>query len=107
MKIKVNEEKQTASLKGLTVDQLSVIHTLLSHVQLGNGTRASTAAFELLNAFEECEELYDLEDFAPDDNFAIDVAHDDDSISVWISSPMLVISSPDGYEDETQRTNSW
>jgi len=61
MKIKVNQEKQTVSLKGLTPVQFALIEQLLAHVRLGDGTYASEAAFEILTAIEECDELGGIE----------------------------------------------
>ena len=55
MKIKVNPNKETISIKGMTPMEFSVIETLLSHVRLGQSpydNGASDAAYEFLAAVE-------------------------------------------------------
>jgi hypothetical protein len=48
------------TLKGLTVDQLITINTLVSHVRLGQGTAGSQACYELGDLFES--EGFDLDE---------------------------------------------
>lgn len=49
MKIKTNLDNNTITLKGLTPVQFQLLHTLVSHVRLGDdGNEVREAAFEFL-----------------------------------------------------------
>lgn len=97
MKIKVNLDKETVSLKGLTPMQFSLIEQLLSHVRLGDGTEASEAAFELLNAIEAAEDL----DFIEKIEISIGATTDGhvEGLDLWMDSPTLVACEEDNDED--------
>lgn len=99
MKIKVNAEKQTVSLKGLTTLQFAVIEQLLLSVRLGDATAASDAAFEVLNAIERCEALDTID--LPTVEVSATTNGDIDDCEVWMTSPTLVVSSDiDCIDDE-------
>lgn len=97
MKIKVNEDTNTVSIKGLTSIQFGLIEALLSHVRLGDGTAASEAAFEMLNAFEQCEDLDDIDRVSIDIGATTDGNADD--IELWLNSPTLVACENDDGND--------
>jgi hypothetical protein len=86
MKIKVNVEKQTVSLKGLTPMQFGLIEQLLMQVCLGTGTEASEAAFEVLEAIECCEELEFIE---PTDIQIIATTEEAEGVTIEIDDPTL------------------
>lgn len=91
MKIKVNTKKQTITLKGLTPTQFGVIHGLLNHVRLGDGTPASDAVSDMFDATERCYELGDIE--VPP--VEVEATHDDcagGDIDVTISDPTLIVT---------------
>lgn len=88
MKVKANIENQTVSIKGMTPVQAALIEQLLSHVRLGDDTEASGAAFELLNAFEQCEDLDAIESVDIQLCATTDDQYDD--VSVWLTSPTLI-----------------
>lgn len=88
MKVKANIENQTVSIKGMTPVQAALIEQLLSHVRLGDNTEVSDAAYELLSAFERCDDLgliksVDIQLCATTDDQYEDV-------SVWLTSPTLI-----------------
>ena len=70
MKIKVNQDKQTVTIKGLSTLEFSVIEALLNHVRMGQEQwdgGASAVPFEFSRALEEAaEELsyLDLEEIS-------------------------------------------
>ena len=88
MKIKVNLEKETVSIKGLTPAQFALIETLLSHVRLGDGTEASEAAFDILNALDACEDLEFIEPI----EMSLGATTDGhiEGVDLWLDSPTLV-----------------
>jgi len=88
MKIKVNLEKETISIKGLTPLQFSLIEALLSHVRLGDSTNASEAAFEILNAIEQAEDLDFIEQVEIDIGATTDGQID--GLELWMTTPTLV-----------------
>ena len=65
MKIKVNKDKQTVSIKGLSTLEFSVIEALLNHVRLGQEAYdggASKVPFDFSQAVEKAfEDLIDLD----------------------------------------------
>jgi hypothetical protein len=97
MKIKVNLEKETVSIKGLTPVQFALIETLLSHVRLGDYTDASDAAFEILNAIEKEEDL----DFIEKVEISLGATTDGhvDGLDLWLDGPTLVACEEDSDED--------
>jgi hypothetical protein len=97
MKIKVNLENETVSIKGLTPVQFALIETLVSHVRLGDGTEASDAAFKILKAIEQEEDL----DFIEKVEISLGATTDDlvECLELWLDGPTLVACEEDSDED--------
>ena len=53
IKIKYNVNKNSWTIKGLTDDNMEVLHALLFHVRLGDSTDGSLIATDLALAFEQ------------------------------------------------------
>lgn len=98
MKIKVKMEKQLVTIKNLTAMQFSLIESLVSHVRLGDATEASSAAFEILQAIGQCEDL----DFVETVEMEVGATTDGhtDGIEVWLDGPTLVACEPSDAEDD-------
>lgn len=96
MKIKVNLDKETVSIKGLTPVQFSLIETLLAHVRLGDDTEASDAAFEILQAIDATEDL----DFVERIDIGLGATTDGnfDGVVLWMDGPTLVVCEEDFNE---------
>jgi hypothetical protein len=93
MKIKVNLEKETVSIKGLTPVQFGLIEALLSHVRLGDGTEASEAAFEILSAIEDADDL----DFFEHVEVSVGATTDGhvEGLDLYLDGPTLVACEED------------
>ncbi len=100
MKVKVKVEEQLVTLKNLTAVQFALIEQLLAHVRLGDCTRASNAAFEMLNAFDECDDLEFLE--MPEIEVNATTDGQVDGLDMWMESPTLVACESDPSCEYTQ-----
>jgi hypothetical protein len=89
MKVKVNTEKQTISIKGLSIEHYSLIRQLLWQVRLGDDTPASDAAYELIELFDGADEALELEPL--DVTIGATTSEEVDGLDLWIMDPMLVV----------------
>jgi hypothetical protein len=93
MKIKVNEDKQTISIKGLSILEFSVIETLLNHVRMGQEKwdgGASAVPFAFSQAVEEAfDGLVSLE--LPVVELSAVPSEEIEDLTIVISSPTLEV----------------
>lgn len=93
MKIKVNTEKETISIKGLTPVEFSVIEALLSHVRMGQTEDggASEVPFTFFNEVERnADELEALD--IPEVGLSATVSESDTgSVDATIPDPTLEV----------------
>ena len=93
MKIKVNLDKDTVSIKGMTPLQFAVIETIMSHVRLGQSPYdggASDAVYDFLNAVAEAQEQLD-EMVLPEIDFCAAPSEEIEGTCVMLDSPTLEV----------------
>ena len=98
MKVKVNQEKETVSIKGLTPMQFALIETLLLHVRLGDCTEASEAAFEILMAIEQADNIDTIDKI----DISVDATTNRqiEGLELYLDAPTLVVCELDGMDCE-------
>lgn len=90
MKIKVNLDNETVSIKGITPLEFGVFEALMSHVRMGAGD-ASDTAFTFFEAVEKSADSLDVLDVPSVSVSAMESDGAHENISVTINEPTIEV----------------